>query len=65
MGKLSDLREKLNLTQEELSEKSGISIRTIKGIECRQKPKPNGKIAEPFFYNFKSYQEEMLKKNRK
>jgi len=25
---------------------------------------PNGKIAEPFF-NFKSYQEEMIKKNKK
>jgi len=39
MGKLSDLREHLNLTQKELSEKSGISIRTIQRIESGQKPK--------------------------
>lgn len=39
MRKLSDLRERLHLTQEELSEKSGISLRTIQRIESGQKPK--------------------------
>ena len=38
MNKLLLLREKLNLTQEELAEKSGISIRTIQRIEAGQIP---------------------------
>lgn len=39
MSKLKKNREKLNLTQEELSEKSGISIRTIQRIESGNEPK--------------------------
>jgi transcriptional regulator with XRE-family HTH domain len=39
MCKLSHLREQLNLTQEELSEKSGLSVRTIQRIESGQAPK--------------------------
>ncbi len=39
MSKLIELREKLNLTQEELSEKSNVSVRTIQRIEAGQKPK--------------------------
>jgi transcriptional regulator with XRE-family HTH domain len=39
MSKLKDIREQQNLTQEELSEKSGISVRTIQRIEAGTKPK--------------------------
>jgi transcriptional regulator with XRE-family HTH domain len=39
MSKLIIYREKLNLTQKELSEKSGISIRTIQRIEAGTEPK--------------------------
>jgi len=39
MSKLTEQREKLRLTQEELSEKSGISVRTIQRIESGQIPK--------------------------
>lgn len=39
MSKLLKLREKLNLTQEELAEKANISVRTIQRIEAGQKPK--------------------------
>lgn len=39
MSKLKDNREKLNLTQEELSDKSGISVRTIQRIESGIEPK--------------------------
>lgn len=39
MSKLIAYREKLNLTQKELSEKSGISIRTIQRIESGTEPK--------------------------
>ena len=39
MSKLKKVREKLNLTQEELSGKSGISIRTIQRIESGIEPK--------------------------
>ena len=39
MSKLTAFREKLNLTQAELSEKSGISIRTIQRIEAGTEPK--------------------------
>ncbi|WP_066225030.1 helix-turn-helix domain-containing protein [Formosa haliotis] len=39
MSKLKKNREKLNLTQEELSDKSGISIRTIQRIESGNEPK--------------------------
>ncbi|MDP3432647.1 MAG: helix-turn-helix domain-containing protein [Bacteroidota bacterium] len=38
MSKLLVLRQKLNLTQEELSEKSGISVRTIQRIEAGTSP---------------------------
>ncbi|MDQ6480518.1 helix-turn-helix transcriptional regulator [Dyadobacter sp. LHD-138] len=38
MVKLLLLREKLNLTQDELSEKSGVSVRTIQRIEAGQVP---------------------------
>lgn len=39
MAKLTFFREKLHLTQEELSEKSGISVRTIQRIEAGTIPK--------------------------
>lgn len=39
MSKLKKNREKLNLTQQELSDKSGISIRTIQRIESGNEPK--------------------------
>jgi len=39
MSKLKTLREQQNLTQEELSEKSGISARTIQRIETGKEPK--------------------------
>jgi len=39
MSKLVEYREKLNLTQEELSKKSGISVRTIQRIESGIDPK--------------------------
>lgn len=39
MNKLQSLREKLNLTQEELAQKSSISVRTIQRIEAGQSPK--------------------------
>ena len=39
MSKLLEHRERLNLTQKELSEKSGISIRTIQRIEAGTEPK--------------------------
>lgn len=39
MSKLKKLRELQNLTQEELSEKSGISVRTIQRVETGKDPK--------------------------
>jgi transcriptional regulator with XRE-family HTH domain len=39
MATLTEYREKLNLTQEELATKSGISVRTIQRIESGVKPK--------------------------
>ena len=39
MSRLKQLRESQNLTQEELSEKSGISVRTIQRIEAGTLPK--------------------------
>jgi transcriptional regulator with XRE-family HTH domain len=39
MSKLLEYRVKLNLTQEELAEKSGISVRTIQRIEAGNTPK--------------------------
>lgn len=39
MSRLKQLRESQNLTQEELSEKSGISVRTIQRIEAGTAPK--------------------------
>lgn len=39
MSKLNKIREKFNLTQEELSDKSGISVRTIQRIESGNEPK--------------------------
>ena len=39
MSRLKALREQQNLTQEELSEKSGISARTIQRIETGREPK--------------------------
>jgi transcriptional regulator with XRE-family HTH domain len=34
MSELKKIREKQNLTQEELAEKSGLSVRTIQRIEA-------------------------------
>ena len=39
MSRLLEHRERLNLTQEELAEKSGISVRTIQRIESGTDPK--------------------------
>lgn len=39
MSKLKYNRERLNLTQEELAEKSGVSVRTIQRIEAGTTPK--------------------------
>lgn len=39
MSKLKSIRELKNLTQEELSEKSGVSVRTIQRIESGKEPK--------------------------
>ena len=39
MTKLKNIRELQNLTQEELSKKSGISVRTIQRIETGKEPK--------------------------
>ncbi|HJV20935.1 MAG TPA: helix-turn-helix domain-containing protein [Sediminibacterium sp.] len=39
MSKLKSIRERQNLTQEELSERSGISVRTIQRIEAGADPK--------------------------
>lgn len=39
MSELKKIREKKNLTQEELAEKSGISVRTIQRIEAGTEPK--------------------------
>lgn len=39
MSKLKTIREFQNLTQEELSEKSGVSVRTIQRIETGKEPK--------------------------
>lgn len=39
MSKLKNIREKQNLTQEELSEKSAVSVRTIQRIEAGKDPK--------------------------
>jgi transcriptional regulator with XRE-family HTH domain len=36
---LQSLREKLNLTQEELAQKSGLSVRTIQRVEAGKTPK--------------------------
>lgn len=39
MSKLKTIRERRNLTQEELSEQSGVSVRTIQRIEAGTEPK--------------------------
>lgn len=39
MSRLKTLREQQNLTQEELSEKSGVSVRTIQRVESGIEPK--------------------------
>ena len=39
MSQLKKIREEKNLTQEELSEKSGLSVRTIQRIEAGTEPK--------------------------
>ena len=39
MSRLKEIREQKNLTQEELSEQSNISVRTIQRIEAGTEPK--------------------------
>ena len=39
MSKLCEYREKLNLTQDELAEKAGLSVRTIQRIESGVEPR--------------------------
>ncbi len=39
MSRLKKIREKLNITQEELAEKSSVSVRTIQRIEAGTEPK--------------------------
>ena len=41
MSELKKIREERNLTQEELAEKSGLSVRTIQRIEAGTEPKGN------------------------
>ncbi|MCG9970583.1 helix-turn-helix domain-containing protein [Christiangramia crocea] len=58
MSKLLEHREKLNLTQKELSEKSGISIRTIQRIESGTEPK--GHTLKVLLNTFNVTKEEFL-----
>lgn len=68
MNKLLKYREKLNLTQEELAEKAGVSTRTIQRIEKGTEPKGHTlkvlakalEITEDDLKNNKTESEEMI-----
>lgn len=59
MSKVQYYREKLNLTQKELSEKSGISVRTIQRIESGINPK--GFTAKALAKALNVYEDELNK----
>jgi len=63
MNKLLSLREKLILTQEELAEKSGISVRTIQRIETGVIPK--GHTLKVLAKTLNIDKNELLEKNDK
>ena len=63
MSTLLEHREKLNLTQEELATKSGISVRTIQRIESGVKPK--GYTLESLCKALGISKEDLLKENIK
>jgi|TARA_B110000093_G_scaffold96778_1_gene104343 transcriptional regulator with XRE-family HTH domain len=62
MSILLEHREKLNLTQEELATKSGISVRTIQRIESGVKPK--GYTLESLCKTLGISKEDLLKENK-
>ncbi|MDD7913769.1 helix-turn-helix domain-containing protein [Polaribacter ponticola] len=62
MSTLLEHREKLNLTQEELATKSGISVRTIQRIESGVKPK--GYTLESLCKALGISKEDLLKENK-
>jgi len=63
MNKLLSLREKLNLTQEELAVKSGVSVRTIQRIETGVIPK--GHTLKVLAKTLNIDKNELLEKNDK
>ncbi|MBU3010081.1 helix-turn-helix domain-containing protein [Polaribacter vadi] len=62
MSTLLEHREKLNLTQEELATKSGVSVRTIQRIESGVKPK--GYTLESISKALGINKEDLLKENK-
>ena len=62
MSTLLEHREKLNLTQEELATKSGISVRTIQRIESGIEPK--GYTLESLCKTLGISKEDLLKENK-
>lgn len=60
MSKLKGIREERNLTQQELSEKSGISVRTIQRIESGTDPK--GQTLKILARSLDVKEEELLEK---
>lgn len=63
MSKLFEYREKLNITQEELSNKSGISVRTIQRIEAGTNPK--GHTLKALAEALEIEENKLLKKEKK
>ncbi len=63
MSNLYKFREKINLTQEELSKKSGISVRTIQRIEAGTNPKGHTLKALASALDIEEYQ--FFEKNEK
>jgi transcriptional regulator with XRE-family HTH domain len=61
MSKLQEFRESLNLTQKELFEKSGVSVRTIQRIEAGTEPK--GHTLKALATTLEISENELLKKN--
>jgi len=62
MSKLLALRQKLNLTQEDLFEKTGISVRTIQRIEAGNSPK--GYTLKALAKGLEVSEEELIEKER-
>ena len=61
MSKLQEFRENLNLTQKELYEKSGVSVRTIQRIEAGTEPK--GQTLKMLANTLGISEKELLNKN--